>query len=84
MTACGASLFLRADGPNAVPLRACCAAAIVHAAGPKDSIDPAPFVCADPESVPLPAGSAHTVELIVGASADEVLPSRRALDRRVA
>jgi hypothetical protein len=30
MTGCGAEVFLRAGGPAAVPLRACCAAALLE------------------------------------------------------
>lgn len=42
---CGAERFMRSSGPSAVPLRACCAAAILHAAeGDRTS---APFVCAE-------------------------------------
>lgn len=53
MTACGAAGFLVPGGPVPVPLRACCAAAIVRAsAHPSDlasailpEIRSAPFVC---------------------------------------
>jgi len=41
---CGAARFLHARGPATVPMRACCAAALIHAAAGADST--APFVCA--------------------------------------
>jgi hypothetical protein len=60
---CGAERFMRSSGPSAVPLRACCAAAILHAAeGDRSS---APFVCAEADrlttrteakSAPISAG----------------------------
>lgn len=60
---CGAERFMHSSGPSAVPLRACCAAAILHAAeGDRSS---APFVCAEadrlttrtePKAAPISAG----------------------------
>jgi hypothetical protein len=41
---CGAERFMRSSGPSRVPLRACCAAAILHAA--EGVATSAPFVCA--------------------------------------
>ncbi len=71
MTVCGAASFLVPGGPVPVPLRACCAAAIVRAsAHPPDSastvspeIHPAPFVCRVidiPTPAPSPALSAES------------------------
>jgi hypothetical protein len=43
MTGCGAARFLKAGGPVGVPMRACCAAALVHAAhDPARAEDPPP------------------------------------------
>jgi hypothetical protein len=42
---CGAERFMRSSGPSRVPLRACCAAAILHAA--EGAATSAPFVCAE-------------------------------------
>ena len=69
MTVCGAASFLPPGGPVPVPLRACCAAAIVRAsAHPSDlasavsasavapEIRPAPFVCRATDT-PAPASS---------------------------
>jgi hypothetical protein len=47
---CGASAFLAASGPAAVPFRLCCALAIVHAGGP----EPASFVCGAADRDPDP------------------------------
>jgi hypothetical protein len=70
MTGCGAALFLRAGGPAAVPLRACCAAALLRAAaGPAQGgpgraapspaeVRPAPFVCRAAEPPVLAPGVA--------------------------
>lgn len=46
---CQAAEFLRARGPAQVPLRACCAAAIIRSATahpPATGLSSAPFVCA--------------------------------------
>ena len=46
---CGAERFMHSSGPSAVPLRACCAAAILHAAeGDRSS---APFICAEADAL---------------------------------
>ena len=50
---CGAARFLRSRGPAAVPLRACCAAALIHAASGGDGT--APFLCAVAVHDPQPA-----------------------------
>ena len=46
MTACGVEAFLLHRGPVVVPLRACCAAALLHASAATSRVDPTPFVCA--------------------------------------
>ncbi len=63
MTRCGAAQFLRAGGPTAVPLRACCAAALIRAAGGAGEIRPSPFVCraaGAPVRAPEVVGSAES------------------------
>jgi hypothetical protein len=46
---CGAERFMHSSGPSAVPLKACCAAAILHAAeGGRSS---APFICAEADAL---------------------------------
>jgi hypothetical protein len=49
---CGAVRFLRSRGPAALPLRACCAAALIHAASGADGT--APFLCAATRHDPQP------------------------------
>jgi hypothetical protein len=49
---CGAARFLRGCGPAAVPLRACCAATLIHAASGGDGT--APFLCAVAINGPQP------------------------------
>jgi hypothetical protein len=46
MTTCGVEAFLLHRGPAVVPLRACCAAALLHASNAAFRVDPTPFVCA--------------------------------------
>ncbi|MEV6631399.1 hypothetical protein AB0M54_11675 [Actinoplanes sp. NPDC051470] len=41
---CGAERFMHSSGPSLVPLKACCAAAILHAV--EDGHPSAPFICA--------------------------------------
>jgi hypothetical protein len=63
MTTCGVEAFLH-RGPAVVPLRACCAAALLHTFEAASRVDPMPFVCATGmEDIPI------------GATPD-VLPSR--------
>lgn len=47
---CGAERFLTSCGPAEVPLWACCAAAILHAAAGVH--DTAPFICAETQHHP--------------------------------
>jgi hypothetical protein len=46
MTTCGVETFLLHRGPAVVPLRACCAAALLRASEAASRVDPTPFVCA--------------------------------------
>ena len=45
MTACDVEAFLLHRGPAVVPLRACCAAALLHASEATPRVDPTSFVC---------------------------------------
>jgi hypothetical protein len=66
--ACHAAEFLRSEGPAQIPLRACCAAAVIRSGGahsPGTGLSSAPFVCAaagltaltDGRSAPDPAAA---------------------------
>ena len=58
MTTCGVEAFLLHRGPAVVPLRACCAAALLHASEATSRVDPTPFVCATGmDDVPIGATS---------------------------
>ena len=69
MTTCGVETFLFHCGPAAVPFRACCAAALLHASEATSRVEPTPFVCAT-----------GMEEVLIGATPDG-LPPRTAGSR---